>query len=869
MDIRSFFGKGKPAAGAQAKPKQAAKRSDPVSLEDSDDEGPSVERSRLNKGRRASPVKPPAEPAAAKAPENTPKRKVRDDDESSDEVLMTKVVASPLKKEKAASPATKKPRTAAAKEAVDPSAYFGGSPTAGRKPLALRTSPSPAKKGSPAVRPSSTPSRSARKATPPSRKRSPPAKPASAAKGAARSAAKEEAPAGLPLSGEVFVFTGVLYTEDGEMLEREKAQAMVTALGARTTSAVSGKTTCLVTGDSLEDGRKYTEGSKYKKAKGLGTRIMANADFLAFLAAKGEQLPKKAAVPDPVVAAPPPAPSSAPREEPVLLWADKYAPKRINDLVGNRGAVMSLGRWLESWHHVHITGRAPKPKYNRQNPGAKAALLSGPPGIGKSTTAALVAFQCGYEVYELNASDKRSKKLLQESLAACLGSGTIRLGGGAQRVGRRVVIMDEVDGMSSGDRGGTAELIDLLKRTRTPVIAICNDRQSPKVRSLANHCFDIKFARPEAPDMALRMQQIAALEGVKVERDAALCIAETTGGDMRQAVHALQMHVAHLAGSGEALTLAGARARLRAIEKDGVLRLTPHDACRKILQTGAQPFMERFNAYFVDYSFVPLLVAQHYLTSINNNQRVAHADRLDAAARASEALSDAEVVTAMIQGADSHWELLPASAALHVRVGHHCGGGLSFPGFPEWLVKNSRRRKRLRLAGEFGARLAHGAKRACSGGAALVMDTAELLRDRLLAPLREGGADGAMRTVRLLDELGLSRDDLFEHLAELQWCEQLNRANPYDEIDSKTKSAFTRLYNKQAHKAQALGAMQKVTKGRGRKRKKEDEDGAAPEEDDEDDEDDDAAEDLSAFQKKKAAKKAAAKKKAPAKRKKK
>lgn len=41
---------------------------------------------------------------------------------------------------------------------------------------------------------------------------------------------------------------------------------------------------------------------------------------------------------------------------------------------------------------------------------------------------------------------------------------------------KSVIIMDEVDGVGAGDRGGIAALIKVIKSTKTPIICICNDR---------------------------------------------------------------------------------------------------------------------------------------------------------------------------------------------------------------------------------------------------------------------------------------------------------------------------------------------------------------------------------------------------------
>lgn len=53
-----------------------------------------------------------------------------------------------------------------------------------------------------------------------------------------------------------------------------------------------------------------------------------------------------------------------------------------------------------------------KPGKNGMNT-SRAVLITGPPGIGKTTTAHLVAKLEGYTPIELNASDARSKKLIE------------------------------------------------------------------------------------------------------------------------------------------------------------------------------------------------------------------------------------------------------------------------------------------------------------------------------------------------------------------------------------------------------------------------------------------------------------------------
>ncbi|KAF2897615.1 hypothetical protein ILUMI_08559 [Ignelater luminosus] len=203
-----------------------------------------------------------------------------------------------------------------------------------------------------------------------------------------------------------------------------------------------------------------------------------------------------------------------------LSWTEKHKPTNVKQIIGQQGDKSNMKRlmvWLENWYKNH-SGKN-KPKLTRPSPWAKnddgsyfkAALLSGPPGVGKTTTANLVAKELGFDVVEFNASDTRSKKLLHEEVSQLLS--TKSLAGffvdGSAPTNQHVLLMDEVDGMAGNeDRGGVQELISLIKNSNVPIICMCNDRNHPKVRSLVNYCLDLKFSRP-------RLEQIKVINKKK------------------------------------------------------------------------------------------------------------------------------------------------------------------------------------------------------------------------------------------------------------------------------------------------------------------------------------------------------------------
>lgn len=136
---------------------------------------------------------------------------------------------------------------------------------------------------------------------------------------------------------------------------------------------------------------------------------------------------------------------------------------------------------------------------------------------------------------EFNASDTRNKNSV---LGIEFNSMTLDKMGQSRK---RVVIMDEVDGMSAGDRGGIAAIVQTIKKSRAPIICICNDRQHDKIKTLAGYCYDIKFFRPKTALVVKRLSDILAAERVDFDVKSLDHIVDSFGGDFRQILNYLDM----------------------------------------------------------------------------------------------------------------------------------------------------------------------------------------------------------------------------------------------------------------------------------------------------------------------------------------
>jgi replication factor C large subunit len=157
--------------------------------------------------------------------------------------------------------------------------------------------------------------------------------------------------------------------------------------------------------------------------------------------------------------------------------------------------------------------------------------------VGKTTAAHALAKDKGWNVVEMNASDKRTKSEVQDIAGSSAENHSL----GTQS--RTLIILDEADNLHGNtDRGGKSAITSIVKSAQQPIILLANDYYD-LTRSLRNNTTEVEFSNLSKSDIAKGLQQICEKEGIEYESRALHKIAQASQGDFRGAVMALQASV--------------------------------------------------------------------------------------------------------------------------------------------------------------------------------------------------------------------------------------------------------------------------------------------------------------------------------------
>lgn len=148
----------------------------------------------------------------------------------------------------------------------------------------------------------------------------------------------------------------------------------------------------------------------------------------------------------------------------------------------------------------------------------KGIYIYGSPGTGKSHFVVELLKKLDYDAIIYDAGDVRNKSLFQTIDSNNLSNRNV-LDLMNRKVKKIAIVMDEIDGMNNGDKGGIDALIKLIRQKKTkkqkaenttlnPIICIGNHKNDKKIRELmkACHTFELKIPTYSQIDYLLQLQ---------------------------------------------------------------------------------------------------------------------------------------------------------------------------------------------------------------------------------------------------------------------------------------------------------------------------------------------------------------------------
>lgn len=198
-------------------------------------------------------------------------------------------------------------------------------------------------------------------------------------------------------------------------------------------------------------------------------------------------------------------------------YAEKYRPKKFEDLIGQDSAVAEIKKFLEEF------------------PKKKALILHGSAGTGKTSLVLATAAELDKEIMELNSSDLRNRAQLEERLKPASEQQSLFSKG-------KILLMDEVDGVTGTDRGGIPELVRIINGSKFPIIMTCNDVWQSKLSPVRAKSKIIEM-KPLSIGLIIGiLERTANSEGIEENPHYLKQIALKSQGDVRAALNDLQSY---------------------------------------------------------------------------------------------------------------------------------------------------------------------------------------------------------------------------------------------------------------------------------------------------------------------------------------
>lgn len=201
------------------------------------------------------------------------------------------------------------------------------------------------------------------------------------------------------------------------------------------------------------------------------------------------------------------------------IWIEKYRPKKLNEVAGQRHIIERLQAYVASKNVPHL-------------------IFSGPAGTGKTTSAIALSKELYGETWrqnfnELNASDERKLEHVRGKIKNI--ARTAPIGGSPFKI----IFLDEADSLTPAAQAA-------LRRTIEKYTHICRfifsvNYSSKIIEPIQSRCTVFRFRPLQPEDIKNYMRKIARKEKLEITPDGLETLIYVARGDLRKAINILQV----------------------------------------------------------------------------------------------------------------------------------------------------------------------------------------------------------------------------------------------------------------------------------------------------------------------------------------
>ena len=181
----------------------------------------------------------------------------------------------------------------------------------------------------------------------------------------------------------------------------------------------------------------------------------------------------------------------------------------------------------------------------------RGIYLYGSPGSGKTEFINKVLKDLDYDIIKFDAGDVRNKSIIETITKHNMSDKNI-ISMFKKKIQNIAIVMDEIDGMNSGDKGGINSLIKLIRPkktkkqkkeqiTMTPILCIGNYHIDKKIREMMKICTSVELKKPTNE----QIKKMIELLMPKIETSLITNIVEFIQGDLRKFKSTYEIYKTH------------------------------------------------------------------------------------------------------------------------------------------------------------------------------------------------------------------------------------------------------------------------------------------------------------------------------------